>query len=40
MKNLQRVLYARNVRDNTGKVIGVDGSFGTGTKQAMLTQLW
>ncbi len=36
VKTVQRVLYARNVRDNAGKVIKVDGSFGASTRQAVV----
>ena len=36
VKTVQRILYARGIRDNAGKVIAVDGSFGPSTKQAVI----
>ncbi len=36
VKGLQRILYARGIRDSAGKVIAVDGSFGPSTKQAVV----
>ena len=36
VKTLQRILYARNIRDDAGREIAVDGSFGTSTRQAVV----
>lgn len=36
VKTLQRILYARGIKDNTNKVIEVDGDFGASTKQAVI----
>lgn len=36
VKTLQRVLYARGIRDNAGKIIAVDGAFGASTRQAVV----
>ena len=36
VKTLQRILYARGIRDDAGKVIAVDGAFGNSTRQAVV----
>ncbi len=36
VKTLQRILYARNVRDGAGRAIEVDGDFGACTGQAVV----
>ena len=36
VKTVQRILYARGVYDDAGKVIKVDGSFGASTRQAVI----
>ena len=36
VKTVQRILYARGIHDDAGKIIKVDGAFGTSTKQAVI----
>ena len=35
VKTVQRILYARNIRDDAGKTIAVDGAYGSSTKAAV-----
>ena len=37
VKTLQRILYAKGIKDSSGKAIAVDGDFGKSTQQAVKT---